>query len=497
MKVSQDVLESLSVDIRKPKKGEESKFLGRLFRNEDGKGGPRDYLKIAGVVMAVNDAFGTLEWDLDVKKVKVVMAPFRVGKTGLTDPVGSHWNAVAWAKVRLICRFKNEDGTVRKVKRDGVAASGAIGGKALTAGEAMNAACATAVSFAVKNAAKWFGSTTGLTLAFDPHDRDHMQRWLEYMNEDQGGAATEAEDTSAPADLGGTPAVEVQEPTPASNVPVPLRRFVPQVLEKIWQETKDDEPIVKEDVFALHNAMKAVFGQPAVVALWKLTPAIVTGREVKVTKGHLEKISQIFEEANAGIGIDAFMKSLVPAEAAPAPAPTVTPTPAPAQPAKEVAATPAPSIMDCFTPEERKQIDVVFAGTQKEEPKAEPVAARPAKEVAATPAPTPAEPDSAQGAYEAFLVTIARDPAKIREHFTKKFGSGQTELIEALLSVPDNDQFPTKIGSALHSIGIESLKRAEESPLQIHEYWNRAGVKLKTRKPTGLEARRFAYILPE
>lgn len=491
MKISKDVLESLSVDIRKPKKGEESKFLGRLFRNEDGKGGPRDYLKIAGVVMAVNDAFGTLEWDLDVKKVKVVLPPFRITKTGLSDAVaGTLWNAVAYAKVRLICRFKDEDGQIRKVKRDGVAAAGAVGGKALTAGEAMNAACTSAVSFAVKNAAKWFGSTTGLTLAFEPHDRDHMQRWLEYMNE-----GSEVEDTSEPADLGGTPepetkAAEIQAPAPASKVPLPLRRFVPQVLETVWRDTKDGEPIEKAHVFAFHNALKALFGQQAVVQLWKLTGAIVTGQQVVVTKQHFEKIAQIFEEANAGPGIDAFFKSLVPAEQpAPAPAPpqpasevTAPKKDAPAQPATEVAAT-SPGINDCYTAEEHKQIDKAFGGTEK-----------PAAPVAKAPEP---EHDGTEDLYEAFLITIQRDEAKIREHFTKKFGTGHKELVDALVSVSDAEQFPTKIASALHSIGIESLKRVEQSPVQIHDYWMQAGVNLRTRKPTGLEARRFAYILPE
>jgi hypothetical protein len=459
-----------------------------------GKGGGQlQYLKIGGVGFSMNEIFGPLGWDYIVKELMIVMPPHRIDNMGHASDKGGFYNAIASATVSVRARARvNQDGSCIETTREDSACGAAFGGKARTPGEAVHAAVSTAVTTALKRACRMFGPKTGLTLQFDPGERDMIQRELsasahleqmlngdtdtieevesddievdvaevvtveepateEVAEEQVDQPAAEEQTEEAPAEEAPTeeaavaqaeeteeaPADEdaTAEEAPADqedlDPPAVIAAFITDadLFTRIWSGGPDDK-LSSKDIGAFHKAMSATFTAKGAHALW-VSAGVTPGKDAVVTKTHIAAIAQVLEEAHAKEGgLEAFVAQFE-------------------------------------TPQEK-----------------------------------PVHKNGTNGNGNG-VITFGDwgTPDQAKAYLKKRLGPGKEVLLEALVTIADNHEIDKNIAGQLQAYAHKACTRAGVTPMEPQEIWRQTGYEFKPDGeqilPNGHHARQFIRLLPE
>jgi cell division septation protein DedD len=455
-----------------------------------------EYLRAGAVALAMNEAFGPCGWDALLDKVEIIKSAYKIAPNGAEDTNGAYWNAIAYAIVTVKARslFK-QDGTYVEVTRQDVGLGSAVGGKQKTAVDAIQNALTTAVTNAFKRACRFFGPKTGLTLQFEPGERESIQRQLDamrHLQEVDGGAAgieggtteEEASSLTVAADLmdgsaqtqttAGDPQPETQTSAATASAVVSsngadgtevLASFVAaDLLGRIRALESPDTAVPLDDVKAFHKSMAGTFGPHEAVGIWA-TAGVTLGPGAVVKRRDIFGVAQVLEEAHAGEGgLDAFLSQFRPAkppaaaQTAVASTQTAPTTPAPAA----ASATPAPA-----TP---------------------------------TPAATAQSAEAPQTHGE--QVQQAWDESAIgqadrRKRYEKLFATRAPEVVDLLATTPDDKEVTAIDAAKLHGVALKIIQEMNVPSADVYSYWAKANFKFGNGQPRGRHIRAFADALPQ
>lgn len=480
------------------------------------------YLKAGAVALAMNEAFTPLGWDVFLDKIEILKGAHRIAPNGAEDQNGAYWNAIAYAIVTVKARaLFNQTGTYEEVVRQDVAVGSAVGGKQKTAVDAIQNALTSATTNAFKRACRFFGPKTGLTLQFEPGEREAIQRALDAEKHAQEGAAeiegTEdpASDITIPEETGQQAPAQATSPQqqPAAQTPAPtvtqaqqaktptngtgggdhgaevLASFAPaDLLARIKGLEGPDSPVSMDDVKAFHKSMAASFGAHQAIGLWT-NAGVTLGAGVVVRRRDIFGVAQVIEEASAGPGgLEAFLAQFKPA------------TPAPAQPAAQNTASMRP-VQGEVSP------TGTFTGTYAKPdgqaaPAATPVSPAAAPTMPSTTVSAPAAP--AAPTTHGQEVAKAWDESQIgiadrRQRYSRIFGTRAPEVVEILATTPDDVELSKENAAKLHGLGLKIIQDLNAPAADVFAVWKKAGYAFTPNngQPRGRQAREFADALPQ
>lgn len=469
-----------------------------------GGSGPLQYLKAGGVALAMNEAFTPMGWDVAIDKLDILSEAHRINTMKSRDEKGTYWNAIACATVTVKARamYQQDIASFEETSHTDVGVGSAVGGKATTEVDAYQNAITGAVTNAFKRACRFFGPKTGLTLQFEPGERESIQMLIDAMgatvNEDeiegttqdtdepqQDEAAAEEASAEQTADVQAeTPAVaEVAltqaDPAPAAAVEQTQELFGPIEVPAVFKSFAGDEitricalesgstQVAPADVGAFHSSMVKGFGSPQVaLGIWKAA-GVTPGKGVVITRDNILSVAQVLDEASAGEGgLAAFLASLQPAPAQ---------APAPAQ---------------------EKPVDLPGTAT----------VISGGKHIAG-PAPTAPAPTNGNGNDSSHGEEMQKmwdeSPMGVqdrRDHYLKRFGESKREIVELLATVPDDKEVSRVEAGKVHAVGAARLQRLNQPATDVMGLWKQAGYSFTAAgagQPTGKHLRAFADLLPD
>lgn len=472
-----------------------SKDVEKLY-NKPGKGKKeQDYLKHGAVALAMNKAFSQLGWDCITDEIVVLKPAYRCNSGGKADEAGTYFTAIAQAIVTVKARsLLAEDGTFVETVRRSVGVGQAVSGKSATEFDAIQNAITAAETAAFKRACRYFGPSTGLTLQFDPGEREAIQAQIEQANQldkiEAGGPTViegvevsddmtpptteQAVDTNqaAPAPASApavaTPAAAPQPSTNGNGVghdiPEVLKNLGDQaVLNRIAALASDDDVVPTTDVKAFQISLISTFEKSGGLGLWK-TAGLEVGPNAIVKRSCLNSIAQVIEEASVGPGgLEGFFAKFK--------TPVQGPTATIIMDGKHVAG-PAPT--------------VPAPGKTEVEPSAHAA-------VASTAAP---EPVKTHGELAQEMWDESEVGMNERRDRYKRMGGISTELIEILATTPNNTEVTREVGAKVHAIGLARFAKLNQ-PVEVMDVWKKAGFSFGNGQPRGKHIRAFVEALPD
>lgn len=479
-----------------------------------GGSGPLQYLKAGGVALAMNEAFTPMGWDVALDKLEILADAHRINTMKCRDEKGTYWNAIACATVTVKARamYQQDLASFEETSHTDVGVGSAVGGKATTEVDAYQNAITGAVTNAFKRACRFFGPKTGLTLQFEPGERESIQMQIDAMgaavseDEIEGTAQDEEpqQDESAAEEAAAEQTADVQAEThvPAAQeqpaqaapeqapaveqtqalfgpieVPAVFKSFAGDEIARICALESGSAQVAPADVGAFHSSMVKGFGSPQVaLGIWKAA-GVTPGKGVVITRDNILSVAQVLDEASAGEGgLAAFLATLQPAAApAPAPAPAATaPVGTPAK-AGDLPGTATVIVND--------------------------------KHVAG-PAPTAsAPPTNGNGNGESHGEQMQRmwDESELgiadrRKRYLTRFGEAKKEIVELLATVPDDKEVTRVEAGKVHAVGAARLQRLNQPATDVMGLWKQAGYSFTAAgagQPTGKHLRAFADLLPD
>jgi len=147
------------------------------FEHYPGSHGSKiEYVRSGQVALALNRAFGITGWDLRIDSLRFLERPFRSNTLGRPNPDGAYWTASAIAVVTL--RVHGPAGRTCERQDVGVSASSPFTSRR-GSDEAAKSAISGSVREAFKNAARFMGPATGLTLNWSKPLKEEVRAQIE------------------------------------------------------------------------------------------------------------------------------------------------------------------------------------------------------------------------------------------------------------------------------------------------------------------------------
>lgn len=483
-----------------------SKDVEKLY-NKPGKGKKeQDYLKHGAVALAMNKAFSQLGWDCITDSVVVLKPAYRCNSAGKADEAGTYFTAIAQVIVTVKARsLLAEDGTFVEVVRTSAGVGQAVGGKSTTEFDAIQNAITAAETAAFKRACRYFGPSTGLTLQFDPGEREAIQAQIEQANQldkiEAGGPTViegiEVSSDMTPPAAPTTQAVDTNHKTPTVQAPAAAPVATPEVTQKpavngngvgheipevlknladqevlnrIAALASDDEIVPTADVKAFQMTLIGAFEKSGGLGLWR-TAGLAVGPTAVVKRSCMNSIAQVIEEASVGPGgLEGFLaKFKTPVQVS---STTII------MDGKHVAG-PAPTV-----PAPGK--------TEVEPSVTTPAAAAPP----APSAPPVAEPAATHGEEMQEMWDESEVGKADRRERYKRMGGMSPELIEILVTTPSATEVTREVGGKVHAFGLARFSRLNQQ-VDIMDAWKKAGYSFGNGQPRGKHLRAFVDALPD
>lgn len=511
---------------------------GRIRKRQGPGGNDVEYLNDGDVAVALNEAFGTCGWDATVTKVDVLKCG-RVDALGvyLDDPTqGTAWDAVVYATVEVAV-YAEHKGQIIIRRRSDVGGSGGPRGSgnkpnAKSLSEAVEFAVKSAVTDAFKRAARLFGPKTGLLLRFKGgKERDTIQAALDAQDQLAEAELAEIESSSD------TAAIEMSHDTVAADVETGAAAEIEVSLE--------EDPVA----VAVEDAPTEVETQPTEESPTTEEPTQEVAESTEATESAMEEsvVEPVVEEAPAEEAV------AEPAAEEPVAEEPVAEAPVEAAESTEVdgpVAVPAifaelPGAAEaleriCALQNKTDAVEVADLGSVHNglvetfgeaatfalwsyvgvDLSVKPILV--SRDQVLTIAQALEEASLSEGGIEGFLTSISVQPAEDEtgappipsspagethgeqvaaawaEWIPVKVGSGHQNVVDALMTEPEESFLAPVLTNQLNQVGMRRLKQKDMPPARAMEMWKEAGFTFNGKsRPTIAQARKFVQLLPD